>query len=460
MPFVMKDKQTDNNANQPGQNISGTSTSFGTNLPGQTANKGPQKSSGQYQNIQNYLQANQPQAQQMAQQVSGNVEKQIGEAQTKTAALPSAVQKTTAYDPSKTLQNLGQASDAEKAAYQTTKQSGGYTGPQDITGLSGYGDAYTAAEKAKEQYGLAGTESGQQTLLAQTYNRPNYTQGASALDQSLMQRNEQGRQTLLDLQNKYKGLADTLSNPITQAQNQIAASRAQAQTNLGAFQPAETQAREAIINPLQTRVAQTNAQQETLRNNLQSDLTDLKLTPETLQMLGLATGQRTYGTDLSKYINPAVGQATMQNLANQSELDKYNQLMNFLGTNTQELASQAIGYQGLSVNKDQLAKDIATKQAEFDNYWNNGGVGNYGAYYANVNTNSDKSLGTPFQNYTPAQLQQVLNSTSSEGQLSNATNGFMTNNNTYLSDASRGWINDYLNSVKNNFNYNNIIEGA
>ena len=371
MPFAPKINQDQaGQAPQAGQaspKLSGVSTSF--NVPGSGQAQAPgaaktQKSSGQFQNIEKYIQANQPQAQQIGQKVGSAVENQITQAQQKAQQLGEQIQKVQEYKPSEVLQNLPSATEEQKKTYQATKQTGGYTGPQDITGLAGYGEAQTATQKAKESYDLLGSEAGQKTLLQQTFNQPQYGGGLLSLDQALLQRSQPGRQELENVQTKYKALDELFKTPITQASQNLTASQEQAAKNLAAFNPAETEAQKAILSPIEQRSKEANLNKP--YNEMTADIQDLYLDPQTLEALGLTSGQRIYGTDLSKFLGAPLAQATTQNIATEQERQKYNDLMNFLGINTQDLNLGQPTYSPFQANKEGLAQEIGQRQQSFN----------------------------------------------------------------------------------------------
>ncbi len=446
MPFILQDQK--NTTNQATPNVSGVTTSFGANLPGQVASKSPQKS-GQYQNIQKYLESNQPQAQEMAQKVGGQVESQITQAQQKGQELGQQVQKVQEYNPTEVLKNLPQATEEQKKTYQYTKQTGGYTGPQDITGLKGYGEAQTAAEKAKESYGLLGTEGGQKTLLQQTYNQPKYGGGLLSLDQALLQRSQTGKQELEGLQSKYKGLEDLLKTPVTQATQDIAAAKEQAGKNIAAFSPAEEAAQKEILSPIEQRVAEANLNKP--YEAIKSDIQDLYLDPATLEALGLTSGQHIYDTDLSKFLAGPSAPATIQNIASTEERQRYNDLLNFLGNNPQNLGLGAPTYQPYQVNKEDVAKEIAQREQTFnqqvkagDTQVKNlmGQAGNSLPSYMQQFLTKEPSL----QNMTEAlqTFEQKQSSTPTGQQFLNFLNGSSP-------PSEWGWNNEIANNYRNQY---------
>jgi len=414
MPFLLN-KEDENNAGSGG-NISGVSTSFGTNTPGQTASQSNSPArSGQYQNIQKYLDANKSQATQMGQDVSQKVSGQVDQAQKAVGDLGASVQKVSAFDPSKTLSNISGATQQEKDVYKSTKNTGGYSGPQDVSGLTDYGAAYTKANQAKELVGKAGSEFGQQELLKQTYARPNYTKGANRLDQALLGASDAGKQQIQSLSDKYKGLEGQFKSGFESAGTNIANAQKQAALNKMSFNPAETSARQNIINPLEEKAKQANLSGSKF-GEYSSDVSDLNLSPETLAALGLKSGQRTYGTNLSNYISGPASQATAGTIANQDERARYNDLMNFIGGNTGDIPMTGAQYQQGSVNTDKLKADIASKEAAFKEW----------AKAQNVSTSANAggaAGGTTYEARTNANLLDYLNDPNSIKSTSGWTGG-------------------------------------
>lgn len=388
MPFALTDEEKNGTQGQQttAPNISGPSGTA-INVPGQTAAAGPKVSgprkSGQYQNIQKYLAANAPQGEMIGQKVGGVVEKEVGEAQQAGQTLGGQVQKVEAYDPTKVLGNLPQATEEEKKTYQTTKQTGGYTGPSDVTGLSGYGAFQTEKGQAETTLGQAGTETGQRELVKTAYARPTYSTGQQTLDVSLLGQSAGGKQAIQDITQRYQPLVQALEGVTEQAQTGIQTAQQQAAQNLQAFAPAEQQAQQAILSPIEQRAAQINQEQQAYNRYLQ-DLSDLNLTPETMQALGLTTGQRTFGLNLGQYVQAPTEQATVQNIATAQERRRFNDLVNFLGVNAGQLGAGEPTFQGGAVDVERLRGDIGRKQQEFSSQLRR--LGGTGDFEVDVNT--------------------------------------------------------------------------
>jgi hypothetical protein len=367
MPFAPKYKQDDqaqSGQSGQGQNISGVSTSF--NVPGSGGSSSgassTPKSSGQYQNLDKYVSANQPQGAQMGQQIASGVESDINKAQQAVGGLTSQVQKTAAYDPMATINRADQLSDEEKKTYKTTKQTGGYTGPSDITGLGGYAEAQTATTRAKEQLGKVGNDLGQKDLFKQTYNRPNYTSGAQNLDQVIMQGSTQGRQAIESLADKYKNLNDQFGQSFTGAQNDISTSLANAKANKAAIAQAEQDSMNNLINPISQRADQFNADSLAKRNSVASDVSDDILNQETLANLGLNEGLSLYDLNLGSYVNYDATPANMNNVATQEERNKYAALQSLFDGADQRLTADGKPINPLGFDKAKFDSDYAASE--------------------------------------------------------------------------------------------------
>lgn len=464
MPFVMMNDEElkKQQEQQPGgQNISGSSTSF--NVPGQTPSKpGEAQRSGQYQNIQKYLEANQPQGEAMGQKVAQEVEGKIAGAQQLGQQMKSEVKAPTAYDPSKVLSNLGSASDEEKASYKTMKQTGGYTGPSDLTGTQAYQTYQKQKEQATQALGQTGSDIGQQELLKQTYQRPDYTQGATALDQTIMRQSTGGKAAIEGIGSKYKDLLSTLGGYEAGTQEAIKGAQQQAQQNISSFAPAETTARQNILTPLEQRAAQANIEGAKYGEYLK-DVEDLTLNEETLKALGLGTGTRVWDLNLGNYINQPIAQATAESIATQEERQKYNDLMNFLGTNTGEIGLNAPTYQQGAIDIQKLNQDIAAKNAEFEKFAKNRMYNeSFGFSGQDSVSDFDRLMGN-YGNWsgsgsTTTSLQDYLNQGSSAFK-SGSSGRVGGDYNKALSDAQKKILSQIEKDLES-YNYNNIIKGV
>jgi hypothetical protein len=372
MPFAPKINQ-DQSGQPQGQGsapmVSGVSSSF--NVPG-SGGKVPgaaktQKSSGQFQNIEKYIQANQPQGQELGQKIVQNVESKVGESSAQLQKMATALPSTSQYKPEETIGKAESLQAPEIAAYKQMKSTGGYTGPQDITGLAGYGEAYKASEAAKEAVSKASGEAGQQALLQETFARPDYTKGSNILDQIILAGSQGGKQAITDVGEKYKGLNDYLSNQFGVTQKQIEASQAQAQANKEAIAQAEKKAMEDLINPLQKVAEKRNIEYPLLQERIAQDIKDYNLSPETLASLGLNVGQNVYGLDLANYVTPNQTQQNINTVASDWQREKYKALSNLFDQNAGLISEKnpMPDYAPISFNKEAFQKDITQKDLEY-----------------------------------------------------------------------------------------------
>lgn len=247
------------------------------------------------------------------------------------------------------------------------KQTGGYTGPSDVTQVSNYGGFQKSKTGAEEAVSQAQTEAGQRELFKQAYARPDYSQGSVNLDRALLGRSAEGKKAIQDIASKYQPIVGSLGQYQTQAEQAIQQAQNLSKENLAAFQPAEQKARTDILSPIEQRALQANQQAQKYNEYLQ-DISDLNLSPETMAVLGLSTGQRIFGTDLASYFQPQTAEASIQNIASREERQRYNDLMNFLGVNAGDLGMGDPTYKGPSFDTKKLASDIAAQNAAFEEF--------------------------------------------------------------------------------------------
>lgn len=361
MPFAPNSKLKDEQQQGNNFNVSGgAGASFASVVPGQE-----KKSSGQYANLQQYISANQDQAGEMGQKVSANVSQAGQDAESKVNQLGTQKQNVAAFDPNQYIQNAPSLTAEQKQTYKSTKETGGYTGPQQLEQAQGYTEAQKAAQSATDKAKMAGTESGQQELLRQTYARPNYSQGETKLDQVLLGGNAQAKQGLSDLSQKYSGLYDLFNKQAQDVGTSINQANAQALANRQAIAAAEPQAWNDLVNPIKQRAQDLTNQNIAANTRVQNDLQDDLLFQDTLDKLGLTSGQNLYDLNLNSYITPNQTQLGVNDVANQQEREKYQALRDLFGDQTR----QELGLQGAGISLDpytvdyqRLASDLQQRQ--------------------------------------------------------------------------------------------------
>jgi hypothetical protein len=366
MPFQPISKQQQDQMQNQAVNISGGGgASFQDVVPGQE--KKSEKSSGQYANLQQYIQANQPQAQAMGQKVSQGVEQSGQEATQKVEQFGTQKPSVAAFDPNAYIQRAPELSQEEKTTYQTTKQTGGYTGPDSLEKVQGYTEAEKAAKAASEKAKLAGSETGQQELLRQTFARPNYTQGQTNLDQVLLGGNQQAKQSLSDLSSRYSDLYNVFNQKAEDVGVGINQANQQALANRQGIMQAETQAWTDLLNPLEQRAKQANIERPQVQQAIFDDVSDDLLLQDTLQRLGLSEGQKLYDLNLSNYLNPNQTQVGINDVANQQERQKYAALASLFEDPTRtQIGEQGNMIPEVSFNRQGFESDLAKRQAEYE----------------------------------------------------------------------------------------------
>ena len=371
MPYAAR-LLTDEEKNKQAQNISGgAGANFATGVPGQEPT---QKSSGQYTNIQSYLDANKDQAAQMGQNVTSKVDESASNAQSKIQDFATKAPKVEAYDPNEAYKNLGNLNDSQKSQYRDVKATGGYSGPQSIDQVENYNDVQKSYDNAKVKLDNSKNELGQQQLLRDVYNRPQYSAGENKLDQVLLQNNADSRQGFENLSQKYSGLNDMFKNTNNAVNAGISGAKSQAAANQQNLVSAEQEQWNNLINPIQSRADQLNQQNPLAYQGVLDDVSDDTLSDDTLQRLGLSRGQAIWDTNLSSYITPNQTHLGLNDVANSEERSKYKALTDLVQdqSRTQIGDSSAVNTNPLSFDKANFDKDATARETAYKTAYETG----------------------------------------------------------------------------------------
>lgn len=381
MPYVLKNQdETTDQTGQP-KNVSGVSTSFNVNIPGQTAKPGNQQSSGQFQNLQSYLNANQSQGNEMASKVGANVEDSVSGAKTAQSGVTSKVSGINSYDPTKAIAKVSSLTPDEQSEYKTVKKTGGYTGPSAVADIEGYGDAQKKIDDATSRVGLSQTEEGQKQLLTDVYKKPTYTAGSKNLDQAILGNSTQGKEAIGQIGSKYKDLSDYFAGQYGGAQTTIDNNLKTAKANREAFIPAETSTMDSYMRTLADRAKTANDTNSALRTRVSNDITDDVLSQETLRELGLTPNTQLYNLNLGNYLSTNETPMNENTVATADERKQYRLLQDLFdgGGNAITETNPLEGYDPLSFdinrfNSDQQAADKAfndwANSAQYSNPYN------------------------------------------------------------------------------------------
>jgi hypothetical protein len=374
MPYAapqFDDQNDPNKKNQnDGTNISGgAGANFSTGVPGQDAStSASQKSSGNYANIQSYLDVNKDQGDQMGQKIASDISTKGDDATSKINSFSTKAPTVQAYDPNDAYKNLGSLSDDQKNTYRTERSTGGYSGPDTVDKIDGYNDLQKSANSTATMAKNAGNEYGQQQLLKDTYARPQYSAGENRLDQVLLQNSAGSKQAIEDASKKYSDLDKLFSDTSNNVGTAINSANSQALTNKQNVLSAEQNQWKGLVDPIQARADQMNKDNPALINRVTQDASDETLSDETLKLLGLTPGQNIFGTNLSGYITPNQTQVGLNDAANTQERSKYQSLADLVGDPTRtQISADGSEIKPVTFNTDQFNKDVAAQKAEYEN---------------------------------------------------------------------------------------------
>lgn len=360
---------------------------------GQTQQQRP-ASSGNYTNLQQYLNANQGSG--FGTKTAGKVGEEVTGAQTAQDTAGSEFrnqvgQNTVNYDENLANQAKTDASgvlgnEASKNAFEKMR-SGTYGGPSQLTDLT---DQYTAAQgatqKGQQAADLTKSEQGQRTLLDRYYARPTYTGGEKSLDQFLLQGDQAGQQGFKEQQSKAANLGtgfQSLQDMLAQEANQGKATSQQTADKL----QNEFLGDSGYLTGLNSQYQQRATQADQDINSRQTDLGNQIASGH--DPFGTLAGTTLYNVDPRQYLNrqaaPTVGQTL-----NQGEAGNYNALNQLLN---QQNAFDTSGAGQFDINKsvgiDQngLNTAIAPQAQAYQNY-----INNTGSFFGDFNSQHDGNL--------------------------------------------------------------------
>lgn len=324
--------------------------------------------SGQYTNLQSYLDANQ------GQQFGGKVAERIGQdVDTATREQGAAGdqfrakvgESTVNYDQdlaerAKTDASSVYGDSGQRSNFERMRDAS-YAGPR---GLEDTGEAYTratgATQNAQKAAQLSGSESGQQALLQNYYGRPDYTRGQTNLDQFLVQNDESAKPKFADVQQRGQALGgqfDTLKQQLAaqaqQAADTTGATRQRVQQEFLGEQGAIAKQRAAFEE--QARLANERAAAGV------QGISQGRAPTDSLR------GLTTFGTDLSRFVTPQ--QANASNIATAAQAEDFGALNQLLQQQNNLDPSQAGQFNAANPYQfDQSAYDqFSGQQNEFYN---------------------------------------------------------------------------------------------
>lgn len=308
MAVVFQNRDDDKKDDESGGNTLGTESAV-INPTDQGPAGGADSQSGQYTNLQSYLDANKGNP--LAKTVADKIEGEAGEAnQTQEEAgrvfksqvdsqavrPDQALLDKVAQDPTAVVQN-----ETDKAAF-TKARDAQYSGPQTLADdMAEYAKAQQKQQVANESGAATQSEAGRTALLGKYYSDPSYTAGQKKLDQLLLQNDEgandafgRAKSAVDNSATSFNSLKNSLNNYASQAATDTSTARTKARSLLGIDDTGMVQQGQGLLGGLQSNLDQRDqALTEQLRK--QRELIESsagvgnedQLTPEQRALFGL-----------------------------------------------------------------------------------------------------------------------------------------------------------------------------
>lgn len=360
MPYVEEQDDNQNNGQSNQQVAGGGNTTVPPTLGSSsgTGNAGPSSapgggspkgtSSGQFTNLQSYLDANADQG--FGGKVAGNIQSEVDQANKAqqgagTQFQQQVDQNTIKYDPNLVNQAATDSTnfvqDPNNVAQFAKQRDATYQGPKSLSDDSSvYNNTNQAVQQAYNDANLYNTAGGQHALLTQKYGAPGYSQGQQGLDSLLISNDPNSQKALQGVQqnanqsqNGFQNLQNQLSNYAQQGAATTANTSNQAKGTInGAANTLQNTLNQAVLSGQQF-VNNYNPQvQSALKSG---DFTQL----QGAMPNGLQQGQKVsdWGLNLGNYYTPSEASTNPQSInantvANSQQVAQMNAL-NLLANN-------------------------------------------------------------------------------------------------------------------------------
>lgn len=372
---------------------------------------------GQFVGIKQYLDANKPQSQKLANNVGGYVG-ELGQNVRDSVGAQTGLYNKAVDDNTVNLNNdlfneaksntVGVANDQAKLGEFQKERDAAYKGPTDFQSSEFYKPTDTALTKAKQAADNSQTEQGQRTLLNQyEQDKTGKTAGAGVtnFDQMLLQSGG-GKEALTKArtsQNDLPGLINSANQSslekAKQAADTTAATKSAIQNEFGTGASSQQSIQNYLSQRVNDKVGEANTRTNTLRTALNNnqplsddDLKALGIGREDANALGESVNQirqanpnesgfdfsgqannpGALGLDLAQFVTPSDPRAGInaQNVANSNDYARYQALNQLMGTNNNFLNNSSMANTAntdaanlnLQGAKDYLAKILAERQ--------------------------------------------------------------------------------------------------
>lgn len=328
--------------------------------------------------INQYINANKPQAEKLGDQASGVITNSANQARESVNNLNNEFNQKAGSAQTIDQGVLGKVNQAETLGDQEKEQiksayNAQYGGPNSLQDLSEqYNDAGKKLSTAKQNVEASNTEEGRQGLVTQINSKPR-TAGINNFDNILLQTGG-GREKLAQAASANQDVTqDVLAQNNLAAQQKAADIKSQTDATRQQTQGAVTSASQSLGKSLEQRLKEMRDGTTAKNNAIAQDLGDnaYGLDQETMDALGLSDGVRGYGIDPNSYLKQGdVNSMNIGNVAKQEEYARSQALADLAGGQgllDQANISQAgtAGMYGSNFDKERLKGDIEKKDADF-----------------------------------------------------------------------------------------------
>lgn len=255
-----------------------------------------------------------------------------------------------------------------------------YKGPQNIESMDVYGNMNNAVNKAVEDAGLVGSESGLRSYLSNYMGGNMRTDAMNTLDTALLRKSPEARETISNEANKFSTLSDYLKNQTASADQSVVDAKKAANDISQRVQNQLGSDRANFDQGIADRVSQ--AQQDYDKryaavNNAKAvptaDLIDMfGMNPEQVNKLTEQANllSQLYGinpTNLYSSNMPLVTAPSLGNVISQEEVDKSNAYAKLMGIEAPNYGENIGTYKTPTLDVDKAAGQLFTQRGQEDN---------------------------------------------------------------------------------------------
>lgn len=383
---------------------------------------------GNFVGIQQYLNANKPQAQKLGDQAAGVINQSAEQARQGIGALnqeaSEKIKPTQSLDSGIAEKLAGGAETLSGDERSTVKNTANatYQGPRAATDLAGYQAASDAQKKATSNIDNSGTEQGRMGLISQINSKPR-TQGMNVFDNALLSAGG-GREKLTqaaaanqDVKGGVEKASEAIGSQIGRADDPSTPDVDESAGAIGQTNKAKADAMARVqeaLNTWQTGFQpKVQAAQDAFvanQNKYRDDIGDEAIfDQETLDLFGLGEGAQLYDMDLASYLQDASpGSINAGNVADQTDYARYAALAEMAGIDPTILnpanASMAGSAPTFGIDNNRFKNDYAAKKAAYDKAYTQDKLGDYAKPLEQL------FAGDIMRNYTAQQLADGLRS--------------------------------------------------